>query len=42
MTSSAAVLAKLERMGSKAGVAGMARYGIVTDTALGMSNAALR
>lgn len=42
MTSSAAVLAKLQKMGSKAGVAGMARYGIVAKKAYGVSVGDLR
>lgn len=37
MTSSTAVLAQLARKGSKAGVAGMARYGIVAKKAYGVS-----
>jgi 3-methyladenine DNA glycosylase AlkD len=42
MTSSAAVLAKLEKMGSRANVAGMARYGIVAKKAYGVSVGDLR
>lgn len=42
MTSSAAVLAKLQKMGSKAGVTGMARYGIVAKKAYGVSVGDLR
>jgi 3-methyladenine DNA glycosylase AlkD len=42
MTSSAAVLAELEKMGSRANVAGMARYGIVAKKAYGVSVGDLR